>query len=109
MTGDPIERLKANVVDDAASASWDALLERAEAMRSAWGVMPKPDDIQFIKPGVKPPVAMEVMDSYGAMRAALKLVVRSTEKAIGDPTVILPMRQAALDALAVPTMEHDHV
>ena len=36
MTGDPIERLKANVVDDAASASWEALLERAQAMRSAW-------------------------------------------------------------------------
>ena len=36
MTEDPIERLKANVVNDAALASWDVLLERARAMRSTW-------------------------------------------------------------------------
>ncbi len=36
MTEDPTERLKANIVDDAASANWDVLVERARAMRTAW-------------------------------------------------------------------------
>ena len=36
MTEDPIERLKTTMVDDAASASWDDLLERARSMGSEW-------------------------------------------------------------------------
>ena len=36
MTEDPIQRLKTFVVDDAASASWQDLLERAKSMRGEW-------------------------------------------------------------------------